>query len=350
VPAVSGGPKSDAPKSERAKRSGALVPLDASGALLPASCACCGAPPARSAVARAPDGAELIVPYCDECSVHLGRESTRRLAGVVASGLVGGGLAFALPFASEPLPLALLALVVLAASLVPILLFCLWPRTPAPGHSAVGPAARFVEQGTLACANDRFAAELSRANGTAHRRARFRERRFTPVLLLVPLLAAVAAAATLLVGTPVVRIVNLSIERLVIEIDGRPVAEVDPTSVEAPSAGVEVRAPAGSHEFVARTASGRVLERAAVTVRSRHAHLFAPASNGYCFWLETAEYGRERSGAVTREDLTGPPHFWALPADLGGWFRPVPDQALAEARLTGGVVTVLRQAPCGDGL
>jgi hypothetical protein len=349
VPAVPGGPKSDAPKSERAKRSGALLTLELSGVLLPASCACCGAPPARSAVARGPGGAELIVPYCEECSAHVGREATLRLAGAVASGLVGGGLAFALPLADKPLPFVVLALVVFAAALVPILVVAAWPRTPSLGHSAVGPAVRFVERGMLAGANDRFATELGRANGATHRRARFRERRLGVAVLAVPLLSAVAAVATLLVGSPVVRIVNLGIDRLVIEVDGRPVAEVDPTSVEAPSAGVEVRVSAGQHDFVARTADGREVERATVTVESRHAHLFAPASAGYCFWLETAEYGRERSGAVTREDLDGPPRFWALPPDLGGWFRPVPEQALAEARLTGGVVTVLRQAPCGEG-
>jgi hypothetical protein len=348
VRAVSDGPKSDAPKSERAKRSGALVTLEASGALLPAGCACCGAPPARSAVARGPGGAELIVPYCEECNAHLGREATLRLAGAAASGLVGGGLAFALPLAARPLPLVVLALVVFAAALVPLLVVAVWPRAPSLGHSALGPAVRFVDRQTLACANARFATELARANGTTHRRARFRERRLGSALFLLPVLAAAAAVTTLLAGSPVVRIVNLSIERLLIEVDGRTIAEVDPTSVEAPSAGVEVRVSAGQHDFVARTAEGRVVERATVTVEGRHAHLFAPGSDGYCFWLETAEYGRERSGAVTREELAGLPRFWALPADLGGWFRPVPEQALAEARLTGGVVTVLRQAPCGD--
>jgi hypothetical protein len=89
------------------------------------------------------------------------------------------------------------------------------------------------------------------------------------------------------------------------------------------------------------------VERAVVRVQGGHAHLFAPGSEGYCFWLESADYGRGRSSEPRREPLEGPPHFWALPTDLGGWFRPVPEQARAEARLTGGTVTVLRQAPCG---
>jgi hypothetical protein len=84
-----------------------------------------------------------------------------------------------------------------------------------------------------------------------------------------------------------------------------------------------------------------------VRVEGGHPHLFAPGSEGYCFWLESAEYGRGRANEPLREPLEGTQHFWVLPPDLGGFFRPVPEQARAETRLTGGTVTVLRQAPCG---
>jgi hypothetical protein len=97
---------------------------------------------------------------------------------------------------------------------------------------------------------------------------------------------------------------------------------------------------------LALTALG-VVARELVTVESGHMHHFAPGSDGYCFWLETAEYGRGRPPGVPRTPLEGSSRFWVLPAELGGFFRPVPEQAQAEARLTGGVVTVLRQAPCG---
>ena len=334
------------PKSERAKRTGAVVSLGASGALLPASCACCGEPAAQSAVARAPGGAELIVGYCEECAGHIGREATRKLAAAVASGLIGLGLALALPFAQHPLGLLTLALAVLLGSLAPILVVLAWPRTPGAGHSAEGPAVRWQKDGELLCANDRFATELGRANGASLRRADFRERRLVLRVLVVPLVSSVAAVAIVFAISPVVRIVNLGTERVVIEVDGQSVVAVEPTSVEEPTAGSEVRVTAGEHELGARVGD-RLVERAEVRIESGHAHLFAPASDGYCFWLETAEYGRARSGQTTREALTGPPHFWVLPKDLGGWFRPVPEQARSEARLTGGAVTVLRQAPCG---
>jgi hypothetical protein len=149
------------------------------------------------------------------------------------------------------------------------------------------------------------------------------------------------------VSSPLVRLLNLGPDRVTVEVDGRPIATVESTSVESASAGTEVRITAGEHELVARAPGGGVVERVTVRVEGGHAHLFAPGSEGYCFWLESADYGRGRSGEPRREPLEGPPHFWPLPTDLGGWFRPVPEQALAEARLTGGTVTVLRQAPCG---
>ena len=104
--------------------------------------------------------------------------------------------------------------------------------------------------------------------------------------------------------------------------------------------------PAGLHTLVARDPEGREIERERVEVRAGRPHLFAPASAGHCFWLETREYGRDAVTEVAREPLEGPPYFWALPQNLGGWFLPAPEATKSEARLTGGAVTVLRQGPC----
>jgi hypothetical protein len=159
-------------------------------------------------------------------------------------------------------------------------------------------------------------------------------------------LAPPLALLTLGNTSPVVRIVNLGDDRVRIELDGKRIAVVDPTSVESPSAGVEVRVAVGRHELVARAPDGNIVERAEVTIQSGRGHLFAPGSDPHCFWLETAAYGRAKNLTLTRERLTGPTHFWSLPEGLGGWFHPAPESALAELRLTGGLVTVLRQAPC----
>jgi len=222
----------------------------------------------------------------------------------------------------------------------------LWPRRPGRGHAADGPAVRFVGEGELLAANDRWAIELARLNGGTQERATFRERRVSLGMLPGPVLAPPLALLTLGTASPVVRVLNLGEERVRIEVDGQRVAAVEPTSVESPSAGVEVRMAVGHHEILARAPDGNVVERATVTIQSGRGHLFAPGSNAYCFWLETAAYGRAKNLTLTRERLGGPSHFWSLPEGLGGWFHPAPESALAELRLTGGVVTVLRQAPC----
>src|SRR5207237_119309 len=57
-----------------------LVRLGSSELLLPAECACCGAPSVREA--RLSDGAkrELLVGYCEACATHVAGEATRRLS------------------------------------------------------------------------------------------------------------------------------------------------------------------------------------------------------------------------------------------------------------------------------
>ena len=331
----------------RALRSGSRVRLDTSGAIVPPGCACCGEPAARSESVRSPAGrSQLIVGYCEECSRHIGGERARKLGGGIAAALVGVGLAFVLPFGSRLLPAPALAGIVLIGALVPIGIVALWPRRPGRGHAAEGPAVRFVGEGDLLAANDRWATELARLNGGTQTRSTFRERRVSLGMLPGPVLAPPLALLALGTTSPVVRVLNLGNDRVGVEVDGERVADVDPTSVESPSAGVEVRIPVGRHELVARAPDGGVIERAGVTIQSGRAHLFAPGSTGYCFWLETAAYGRSKDLTLTREPLGGETHFWSLPEGLGGWFHPAPESALAELRLTGGVVTVLRQAPC----
>src|SRR5689334_10736740 len=120
---------------------------------MPPGCACCGEPAARGSLTRGRAGSGLIVGYCDECAAHVGRDDTRKLAGIVASGLLGGGLALALPFSDRPPSLVGLALAVLTGSLIPLLVVVLWPRRAAPGHTADGPALRFLPDGAILCAN-----------------------------------------------------------------------------------------------------------------------------------------------------------------------------------------------------
>jgi hypothetical protein len=334
----------------RAKRTGALLRLTDIALIVPPSCACCGEPAASTEPVRA-GSSELFVGYCEDCARHLGTERTRKLAGGIASGLLGIALAAALPLAPRPSSALAVAALAFVGALLPILAVALWPRVPGGGHATVGPAVRFRRAGELVAANDRWALELSRANDLPRERTSFDEHRISlpmlPALVVAPLLALGVRE----LASPVVRVVNLTTEAMTVLVDGRVFARVEPTSLESPSAGAEIRVASGSHELSARAPDGRVLEQAFVTVVAGRSHLFAPASTGFCFWLETQSYGRNERGeeAVKREPLDGPPSFWALPANLGGFFLPAPALGSAESRLTGGAVTVLRQGPCEGG-
>jgi hypothetical protein len=316
--------------------------------IVPLACACCGEPAVSTDPVRAA-GTELFVGYCEECARHLGAERTRKLAGGVASGLLGVALALSLPLSARPLSAPVLALLAFVGALLPIVAVALWPRVPVRGHSTVGPSVRFRRKGELVAASDRWARELARANDVKHERTSFDEHRVSvamlPALIVAPLLALGMRELT----SPIVRVVNLTSDALSVHVDGRHFARVEPTSLESPSAGTELRVPSGPHQLLARAPDGRVLEQAHVTVLAGRPHLFAPASSGFCFWLETRTYGRGEGTPeeqIKREPLHGPPFFWALPANLGGFFLPAPAVGSAESRLTGGTVTVLRQGPC----
>jgi hypothetical protein len=338
------------PRTARAKRTGALLRLTGTAIIVPPTCACCGEPAGSTEPIRA-GSSELFVGYCEECARHLGTERTRKLAGGIASGLLGIALAAALPLSPYPSSALTLALLALGGALLPILAVALWPRVPAQGHLTVGPAVRFRRAGELVAASDRWALELARANDLKRERTSFEERRISASMLPALVIAPLLALGVRELASPVVRIVNLTSEVMIVILDGRTVARVEPTSLESPTAGTELRVASGPHEISALSLDGRVLERASVTVAAGRPHLFAPASAGFCFWLETQTYGRNDRGeeALKREPLDGPPSFWALPGNLGGFFLPAPAVGSAERRLTGGAVTVLRQGPCEAG-
>lgn len=321
--------------------------VEPAGIIVPHACACCGSEAARSDVARLGSGAkEIIVGYCDECRRHQGSARVRRLSGALASALVGLSCVMILPLAWPPLPALALALVTFVGALVPVIVVVSWPSRVRAGHAADGPAVRFVEHAALMCADERWGAELARLNGATRKLAAWRESRFSYAMLAGPLVAPPLALVALNAASPLVRVVNLTGDQLVVEVDGIRRASLVPTSVESPTAGAELRVPIGEHDFVARGLDGGVLERTRAVIESGRAHLFAPASEGHCFFLESIQYGRTAPRSAERRLLEGPPHFWSLPTDLGGWFSAPPEALTAETRWTGGTVTVLRQAPC----
>lgn len=333
------------PSRPEVASSSIAVELPSSGVILPPACACCGAEAASSSREARADGMVLIVPYCGECLRHVSAEATRSLAVTLSSGLLSVTVAATLPLLWEAAPAFSYGAIVLGAALAPLLGGLLRPRRADPGHTAFGRAARWLTDGRLACTSAAWGAELAALSGGVARPWRRRERRLSFWSLLGPLIG--LALVPLFYGLyhPAVRVLNLSDVKLHVTVDGRHLAVVEPTSTESPSAGVEVRVPAGRRLFEARDSQGRRVEARERVVESGKKHLYAPGSTGYCFWLESTGYGQHGGRRSEVEPLDGEAGFWALGGKIDTWFAPNPVPS-GDARSTGGVLRALRQAPC----
>jgi hypothetical protein len=223
-------------------------------------------------------------------------------------------------------------------------LFALLVRgRPRQGHAASWRAVWWIGRHTLFCAEPRFAAALD-ASGEQRPTTRS-EPALTRFMFLGLIGTLVIAPPLHRLHHPLVRIVNLSPQRLSVWVDGKPLAWVEPTSAESSAAGAELRFPAGARVIEARDGQGRTLDAAHVRLVSGAMHFYAPASNGYCFWFEHTHYGRARSFENDIEPLAGPTHFWVLARRVDSWFSPNPPTA-DDNRSTGGSLTALRQGPC----
>jgi hypothetical protein len=142
----------------------------------------------------------------------------------------------------------------------------------------------------------------------------------------------------------VVRVLNHGEEPFAVWVDGRRVARVEPSSGESALAGVELVLPAGARALrITAESDGRELFAASELVVGGSPHLFAPASDGYCFSIERRGYGDSSSTTFESEPLSGSNPFWVLP-DGVAWFTPNPE---AGPFLTsGGTLSCLRQRRC----
>jgi hypothetical protein len=161
-------------------------------------------------------------------------------------------------------------------------------------------------------------------------------------------LALAAAWALYPLHYPVLRVVNLSGAELSIYVDGEPLGVVQPSSGESARAGLQTRVPAGERALEARDPSGAVLEHLQVRFEAGQTHLFAPSSDGFCFWLESTRYGRAKAPARPFVALDPGQRFWVLRGPVDSWFAPNPPSSAADERSTGGVLTALRQARCSE--
>jgi hypothetical protein len=319
-----------------------LVQLGDARAPAPDACACCGALAARALSVGDGAGRHLLVGYCEDCAVHVSRTATRHWSALCAGALLGGSLAAGLPLALPWSPWATNALfAIVGALLVPFAARAF--SRPRIGHSAAGPAVFFRAPGELICRRASWAEDYARRLGLESR-ATSVPSRWLVAPLAIAALAATAALALHRFHHPTLRILNLGDATLDLFVDGRALGRVMPSSAESPSAGLEIRLPAGRRLLEVRELDGHLVDRVSARVSSGSSHLYAPASPDTCFWLEARGYGRD-AGPERITRLEGEERFWTIPDQVRGWFSPNPP-GVADARATGGTSVVLRQAPC----
>jgi len=311
---------------------------------LPEDCAGCG----ETATAHLGIGfgsRALAVPYCGRCRERASLSGTRALSTALASWLLAGTFA-----AGAPLlwPWAAAAVVTLAAVLVSATPWAVdrWVLPRLFPRAAAGRAVFRTIRGELACRRPAFAERIAALNPGARLRAVRRSEPLGPGAVTGPIVALIAGPALHWLHHPLVRVLDLMPDPIVVEVDGRRVAEVVGSSREDPAAGVELRLPAGRRRIVTRTRRGEVATNE-VLLRSGRLHLFAPGPHEQCFWLETTSYGRLGSAAVERVVLPPDQRFWVLPAAVDAWFVENPPGP-GEGRSSGGQRTALRQGRCRD--
>jgi hypothetical protein len=161
-----------------------------------------------------------------------------------------------------------------------------------------------------------------------------------------PLLALVLAPAVYLWQHPRLRVLNLTGELRGLSVDGVPRATLPPTTDESPSAGLELRLPRGRRSLALTDANGRVIASVQADLESRRDHLYAPNSEGHCFWLEQTGYGRASGRSIV--PLSSASRFWRIEAAVDTWFMPSPEPPVSDQRSSGGTLTSLRFSRCAD--
>lgn len=285
-------------------------------------------------------------PYCDACFGHRAAASTRVFGAASASVVLALGLAVIAPLACD-WPSVWVFVLALVVALVPSLALQLWRPQIAPGHATWGAAAWWTPAGELVFANAAFAQLV--AAQTHSEIVPGRVRVGTSLWVASGVVCVLVLSPFLYwLYHPEVRVLNLGDEPLVVWIDGSKVARLEPSSLESREAGVTLRVKLGQRLLEARSPQGVLLDATPARVQPGALHLYAPASDGYCFWLETTHYGRTLGHEPKLSALAPDQHFWRVPKAIDSWFGANPPADSADRQSTGGVLTALRQSRCSS--
>ena len=236
-------------------------------------CACCGGRPSTTRNERSVSGATIAVPYCDPCSDHASFAPTRSFVGLLAAGVLGVAFSLSIPLLLPWVGRVAHAALVVAASGLPIWVASRAGRSPRAGHVAVGRAVWWRGTDCLVCAHLAWGAELARHAGCDGHVEAVSWPDAIRWAWAAPIALALTAPLVHWVTHPLVRIVNGSGRTFAVEVDGRSIASVEPVRFEDPSAGIDVRAPAGSHELRAVASDGTVLHSTRARFEPGEIHL-----------------------------------------------------------------------------
>jgi hypothetical protein len=226
-----------------------------------------------------------------------------------------------LPFAATGL---------LVAVTVALVFPLLWPRASLPWHLLAACVAALLPLGALGA----WAAPPEQAAPDVHR----------GLFWLLPVLALGLSLLAYGWHHPRLWAINLTAEPLRLLVDGEPEVSLEPAGVDAARVAVELRLPRGEHELTALDARNQVVATLRARLSSGRDHLYAPASNERCFWLELTRYGRDATQVIV--PLVSEARFFALDSDVDAWFAESPEPPGSDRRSSGGTLTVLRQSPC----
>lgn len=327
---------------------------------LPSFCAnCAGAAgaSARLKPAWGVKGRAILVPYCARCAGRLAQYHTRRAVSFGASFLVGLISLLGLPLLATPLSMFTYGAIVTLAAAVPPLIaeFLTRKRVPEAGQTSAE-MALWWERAGISGTNSRWMREFAALNRSASTgeptrgaeplTAR-RPREWYGAVL--PITFAAVSPSFFQWLFPTLVVLNLSSSEFELVIDGRVRRVIGVTSLESTSAAIRVALGAGSHVLEARPRGAGVdaetpTYHATVSIEAGEEYLFAPGSDGYCFWLERTAYGGTDSKSRT-QPLGGKDGFFRLPSPIDTWFgaNPAPN---GDRVSTGGEMVALRQGRC----
>jgi hypothetical protein len=275
------------------------------------------------------------------------------LAAALAAGILGVSVALGLPLVFVVLSRSVHVLATGVSAALPFIVARVLERRAdaalAAPHAGPGRALVFLADGRVWVSREELARWLGELQPSsvseAERLPQPRARGQWIVRSVMPL--AFALVALLVHGWmyPRARVLNLTDRTLVIALDEHVLGRLEPSGMESARAGLELRLPVGKHRLWSRTLDGAVVADSTVVVRAGAQHLYAPAAEEWCFYLERERYGRA-SQASPIERLTGAAHFWVLHESVDVWFASLPPGH--GSPMSGRALTALRQARCAE--